>query len=292
MLNKKNEISFSSIIDSSSLESFILSTFNISKSKLKKLKLNKNYLKKIIRKQDCISLDINIVNHSKVQSSKNYSTDKIIVETENFVVFSKSYKEHTYPLTYNETNNSLSNLFFYRPKLDLVNQESMDRGLLYRLDFETSGLLIYAKSSEKYKDLRANFSKLIKHKEYIAIVKGHLEKETYLDQYLIPSEIKGSKMKISESKTEMHATLNIIPLIYNDEEKYTLVRVLLNQGHRHQIRVQLASIGHPIVGDELYGKLKEQRLFLHCYKYIVDGSEFVDNSLELFNLFFDFDGKL
>ena len=135
MLNNKNEISFSSIIDSSSLESFILSTFDISKSKLKKLKLNKKYLKKSIRKKDEISIDINIVNNNKIQYSQKYSSDRVIEETEDLVIFSKNYKEHTYPLTYNESNNSLSNLFYYHPKLDQVNNESMDRGLLYRLDY-------------------------------------------------------------------------------------------------------------------------------------------------------------
>lgn len=291
MLSNK-EISFSSLIDSSSLEFFILDTFKISKSKLKKTKINKKYLSKKIRKRDLISLDINLVNNGLIQLAANYSTDKIIYENKDFVAVHKNYKEHSYPLTYNEVNNVLSNLFSYRQELRFVNQESMDRGLLFRLDFETSGLLLYAKSNDYYNKIRSNFSQLVGYKEYIAIIKGHLDKDLELANYLKPSNLKGMKMVVCDEVTEMLANLSVKVVDYNSEEDYTLVRVILKQGHRHQIRVQLAQIGHPIIGDDLYGIYKEQRLYLHCHKYIIEGLEVIDPNFELFNLFFDFNSEL
>lgn len=291
MLNKV-EISFSSIIDSSSLESFIIDTFNISKSKLKKSKMNKKYLAKAVRAKDELSLDINLINSGLIQLANNYQTDKVIFENDNFIAVDKNYKEHSYPLTYNEVNNVLSNLFYYRQNLRFINQESMDRGLLFRLDFETSGLLLYAKNNEYYQKIRSNFSQLVGRKEYIAMVKGKLDQDIDLDHYLKPSSAKGMKMVICDDATDMHANLSVKAIEYNSEEDYSLVKVILKQGHRHQIRVQLAHVGYPIIGDDLYGKHKEQRLYLHCYKYVIEGVEVVDTNLELFNLFFDFDSEL
>ena len=271
------------------MESFILDTFPISKSALKKFKLKKNFLNKSLRSKDEIDLDINIVNYGKIKHHATFNNELCLEEDEQILAVSKSYKTHTYPLTYNETNNVLSNLFYFRPKMSEVNKESMDRGLLYRLDFETSGVILYAKNNEVYNNIRENFKTLVHHKEYLAIVQGKISDNVELHHYIIAQK---KKMQISTVETPIEANLRVHRIDYNEEENLSLVRVFLNQGHRHQIRLQLSYIGHPILGDELYGGQKEQRLYLHCLRYKLGEKEFVDRDAQLFNLFFDFNSEL
>ena len=283
------KVNFCIYKDSNSLESFILETFLMSKSALKKFKLKKNFLNKSLRSKDEIDLDINIINYGRIKHHNSFTSELCLKEDEQILAVSKSYKTHSYPLTYNETNNVLSNLFYYRPKLSEVNEDSMDRGLLYRLDFETSGVMLYAKNNTIYKKIRDNFKGLVHHKEYLAIVQGKISDNVELHHYIIA---KKKKMQVSSEETSSEANLRVHRVDYNQEEDLSLVRVFLNQGHRHQIRVQLSYIGHPILGDELYGAKKEQRLYLHCLRYKLNDQEFVDRDAQLFNLFFDLYGEL
>lgn len=130
-----------------------------------------------------------------------------------------------------------------------------------RLDMDTSGLLIVAKNShaqdEFTKQMRANHVK----KRYIAIVKGTLTEDRGTICAPIgrpdPEKVERGVMEAGHPSTTHYTVLNRYPLSNNssgDSSKgYTMVELLLETGRTHQIRVHMSHLGHPVVGDHLYG---------------------------------------
>ena len=175
-----------------------------------------------------------------------------------------------------------------------VNSKSYDRGLMFRLDFATSGLLILLKLDEDYQDLRTNFHKRVKTKTYLAVVSGEFKVESPLIHLLKSVGPNKSKVVLDDkhSADSKFSRLDIAVLEFNEECNLTLLKVGLHQGHRHQIRAQLNIAGFPILGDELYGGAEGPRLFLHCYEYEFEiaGKDYKlkDPNFDLISKFFNF----
>src|SRR5690606_6892948 len=164
-----------------------------------------------------------------------------------------------------EKDNLLVFLRQYNYLLLDVNKDSYDRGFLFRLDYETSGLCFYAKSDELYKFVRTHFLDVAKKQEYYATVEGKLEvgEEKRLASHLAPYGERGHLMRVIEGK-EPNAFLSYKSLAYCQKENISLLVIQLETGMRHQIRAQLSSVGYPILGDFLYGGREAPRLFLHA----------------------------
>ncbi|MFT6631375.1 MAG: 23S rRNA pseudouridine1911/1915/1917 synthase [Bacteriovoracaceae bacterium] len=277
------------------MEGIIILT-GLSKSQLKKFQLSKKYLQKTIRKGDIISLPINLLNQNMVNPVYVGPDVKILFENKNIITLSKPPRVHGHPLSYNESDNILSFLRKEGRATELeVNKANYDRGLLYRLDFETSGLIIYSKNEELYKVVRANLKEVIKTKTYLAVVDGKLNQEGLLTHYLKSFGKKGAKVEIcSSSDIDSKKVECKVKLIeFNKEENLSLVEVELFQGARHQIRKQLEAIGNTIYGDPLYGSREAPRMYLHCWKYRIVWEEELllsDNNLSLFLKLFHFNG--
>lgn len=139
--------------------------------------------------------------------------------------------------------------------------------IVTRLDRDTSGLLCIAKHRHVHHLLsQAQKAKLIA-REYEAIVEGHIE----LDMLSIIAPIGRKDTSIIEREVRddgqfAHTDMHVIRRITIAGEQRTHVRVKLHTGRTHQIRVHMAHIGHPLVGDELYGGSREAfgRQALHC----------------------------
>ena len=143
--------------------------------------------------------------------------------------------------------------------------------LVHRLDRETSGVMMFAKSESVAETFRANWNELTE-KTYVARVEGELAEErgafeSYLqedaDGYKVRSVPVPSKpSKLSKppklSRTEWRKILV--------EDGTTLVEVTLKSGRKNQIRVHFSEAGHPVVGDEKYGGQRASRLYLHSMK--------------------------
>ena len=134
--------------------------------------------------------------------------------------------------------------------------------LVHRLDRETSGVMLFAKSEEAQERLKDNWSK--NEKTYYAAVRGHLkEKQGTLSSYLAEDEdlfvysVKDpAQGKLSKTAYEVVA----------ENPTMSLVKINLLTGRKNQIRVQFAEIGHPLVGDPKYGHNDpfKDRLCLHA----------------------------
>lgn len=151
-------------------------------------------------------------------------------------------------------------------------------GIVHRLDKDTSGLVMVAKTEAAHKSLSEQFKNREIHKEYLAIVKGNVKK----DRDSIHSAI--GRHRIHRKKMDTRASngrdaYTEYQVIHRDES-WSYLRLLPRTGRTHQIRVHLASIHHPVIGDTLYGgksthhQMKRQALHAHRLelKHPVNGS--------------------
>lgn len=250
-------------------------------------------LARAIKAQDLISLPINLVNHLKINPSYNGPQGSILRETESYIAIHKPAGIHSHPLCYSDTDTALNYLVAEQKWGCLeINSQSYDRGLLFRLDNETSGVLILAKKIEFFERFRKDFHTNIKRKLYWAIVDGDFDQEGKWAHYFRATGVKGAKQKVSLDPhvDADEGVLKVIKLLHHDGK--SLVLVSLQSGLRHQIRAQLSALGFPILGDELYGGHKAQRLFLHAWRYEWDDDGVEDNQADLFGIFFDLNRAL
>ena len=126
-------------------------------------------------------------------------------------------------------------------------------GLVHRLDRPTGGIMVFARTSKAASRLSEQFRNGEAEKTYFAIVKGNLKlKQTKLVNYLLKDEI-NNKVKVVPMSTQGAKRAELDYEELDSKENLHLLKVKLGTGRGHQIRVQLATIGTPIYGDQKYG---------------------------------------
>lgn len=137
-------------------------------------------------------------------------------------------------------------------------------GIVHRLDRDTSGLLIIAKHTSAKDYMQQQFASGLVHKTYLALVEGHPKR----DQALIDLPIGRSKSApVKRAVVQDGKSAQTEYKVISEYEHYSLLELKPRTGRTHQIRVHMAFIGHPVVGDVLYGRsnrLGMSRHFLHA----------------------------
>jgi 23S rRNA pseudouridine1911/1915/1917 synthase len=132
-------------------------------------------------------------------------------------------------------------------------------GIVHRLDKETSGLLVVAKNDESHRKLASQFAQRSAKKTYIALVHGLVTRDrgTILTP-IARDPVRRTRMTVRvEGGREAVTHYSVLRRIDSKYGKFTLLEVKIETGRTHQIRVHLASIRHPVVGDSLYGAARE-----------------------------------
>jgi 23S rRNA pseudouridine1911/1915/1917 synthase len=188
---------------------------------------------------------------------------KVIYEDSDLMVVDKPAGLTVHPAPGHYTHTLVNAILAHVPELQ--SGEAGRPGIVHRLDKDTSGLIIIAKNGAAHMKLAGQFKERSVSKVYIALVQGHLAPEQGVIEANIGRHPRDrQRMAVVTGGREAQTEYNVQRYLDN----YTLLEVKPRTGRTHQIRVHLAAIGFPIVGDAVYGKKVDflSRQFLHAGK--------------------------
>jgi 23S rRNA pseudouridine1911/1915/1917 synthase len=181
----------------------------------------------------------------------------VIYEDSDILLLEKSAGLLSYPIPNNRSDSAIQLIRRYWKSRNLHNRNLY---LLHRLDRDTSGLMIFAKTTLARKSLTVQFNEHSIIRGYIAVTQG------------IPSPVKGTletilgrKVSGKRGVTNHGRQSKTYYEVQHSSSKRALVYCSLYTGRTHQVRIHLAHLGAPVVGDPIYGRIKGKRLYLHSH---------------------------
>ena len=194
---------------------------------------------------------------------------EVIYEDKQILVINKPFGLVVHPGA-GLTGGTLANgLIFYYPEIKEVGSP-LRPGIVHRLDKDTSGLIVVARTQAAYNSLRQQFEDRTVEKIYLGLARGRFkEKEGIIDLPVGRHPALRQKMSVKSKKPRVALTRYEV---LREFRHSTFLALKPLTGRTHQLRVHLAAIGHPLVGDSRYGQTQgnrrrqERRLFLHAFR--------------------------
>lgn len=215
-----------------------------------------------VKENDQIELTVPPVKETSLQP-ENIPLD-IVYEDEDVLVVNKPQGMVVHPSP-GHPDKTLVNALLAHSPLSTINGEFRP-GIVHRIDKDTSGLLMVAKNDQAHRSLAAQLKAKTNIREYIALVHGVIKEDNgKIDAPLGRSPKDRKKQAVVSGGRNAVTRFSVIKRYQN----YTLIKCILETGRTHQIRVHLKYIGHPLVGDPLYGPaktIKGNGQFLHAGK--------------------------
>ena len=169
----------------------------------------------------------------------------IVYEDETLIVLDKQAGLVVHPGSGNWSGTLLNALLFHEPSLEKVPRA----GIVHRLDKDTSGLMVVAKTLESQTDLVRQMQARTVKRYYQALVRGTLERGGTVDAPIGRHPTQRTKMAVTKTGRAARTHYRVVERFID----CTLVECALETGRTHQIRVHMTSIAHPLVGDPVYG---------------------------------------
>ncbi|MDP2744853.1 MAG: RluA family pseudouridine synthase [Dehalococcoidia bacterium] len=186
----------------------------------------------------------------------------VVYEDADLLVVDKPAGMVVHPAPGHPRGTLVNALLAHIPDLEGING-SLRPGIVHRLDKDTSGLIVVAKNGRAHEGLAAQFKKRTLKKQYLALVHGQLSPaEGAIEAPVGRDPAHRQRMAVVEDGREARTGYRVV----RSFKKYSLLEVSPASGRTHQVRVHLSAIGHPVVGDRLYGgKISLlERQFLHA----------------------------
>ena len=205
---------------------------------------------------------------------------EIIYEDEHTIAINKQHGMVSHPSIAHQNDSLLNALVAYQPQITQNFTDQLRIGLVHRLDKDTSGVILIAKSQDSLAFYTEQFENRAVEKQYIAIVKGDVR--TYLtnrgmtkltiQNHIVRSKYNRKKFtQITSTDKGKHAETLVQFDEYweriedKTETRYSRLNVWPKTGRTHQIRVHLTGLGFPIVGDPIYSSIPYDRMMLHAF---------------------------
>lgn len=205
-----------------------------------------------VKKGDIVEVNIEEPEMLNVEP-ENIPID-IMYEDKDVIVVNKPQGMVVHPGPGNYNGTLVNALLYHCSDLSSINGV-IRPGIVHRIDKDTSGVLVIAKNDEAHNKLSDQLKEHSMKREYYAIVEGRLKNDNGIINKPIGRN-KKDRLKMGIVEDGKHAVTHYYVLErYNG---YTLVKCVLETGRTHQIRVHMASIGFPLVGDPLYGFKKQK----------------------------------
>lgn len=182
----------------------------------------------------------------------------ILFEDDDILVVNKPPGLVVHPGPGHASGSLVHGLLFHRPGISAIGEDPTRPGIVHRLDKDTSGVLIIAKTDAAYQDLIAQFKARTTQKRYLGIVFGVPDKAS--GKIVLPigrHPTQRKKMHGTDPETGRHA--ETLWRVRKSWERLALMEFDLKTGRTHQIRVHCAAIRHPIVGDAVYGPKRPRK---------------------------------
>lgn len=221
----------------------------------KKVKANGKVIKSNykVKKDDFIEVEVPEPVELNV-SAEEMNLD-IVYEDEDVLVVNKEKGIVVHPAPGNYTGTLVNGILHHCSDLSGINGV-IRPGIVHRIDKDTSGILVIAKNDEAHNDLAAQFKEHSIKREYYALVEGKFSKVSGTIDKAI-SRDKKERIKMAVNLDGKRAVTHYEVLEQYDKG-LSLVKCTLETGRTHQIRVHMASIGHPLVGDLVYGYKRQK----------------------------------
>jgi len=193
----------------------------------------------------------------------------IIFENEDVIVVNKSRGMVVHPASGNYTGTLIQGLLYHCGHLeDAFPEERIRPGIVHRLDKDTSGVIITAKTPEALESLARQFREKTIEKSYLAITRGLLPSpDGVISKNIARDRRHRKKFRVYRDRGKPAVTRYRILSTYDG---YSFVRLSPETGRTHQIRVHMVSVGCPILGDRMYGRkdgvYTDAALMLHAYR--------------------------
>lgn len=242
---------------------YLLENTEYSRNKIKSLLKYRSISIPGIRqiKHDTIVKPHQVISISSEKKVTKIGKIDIVYEDENYLVVNKPGGMLTIS-TEKESNRTL----YHFVREYIKEQDKRNKiFIVHRLDRETSGLVLFAKDEDLKRKLQENWEKAALTRKYVGVVSGILEKkEDQLINYL--KENTQNRVFISKDSSGKKAITNYKVI---RENRNSLLEIEIKTGRKNQIRVQLAEINHPIIGDNKYGMIKAKRMYLQAVKLAI-----------------------
>ena len=199
----------------------------------------------------------------------------IVYQDRDLIVVDKPAGMVVHPAAGHESGTLVNALLHHVTDLSGIGGEKRP-GIVHRLDRGTSGLMVIAKNDAAHQELARQFHDREVEKEYVALVWGVVQAGRRIDDPI--GRDPGNRKRMSNRARRSREAVTRVVRVYHVNPALTLAQVAIHTGRTHQIRVHLSGIGHPIVGDALYGGVHRrvpadvravqrlERPFLHAAK--------------------------
>ncbi|MCB0271542.1 MAG: RluA family pseudouridine synthase [Bdellovibrionales bacterium] len=231
----------------------------------------------LLKKGDVVKIASFVHPSDRMVQPADLPSLEVVYESDNYLIIDKPAGLPTHPNDFEDRNCVANHFIGIYPDSIQVGEDPLRPGIVHRLDSDTSGLLILAKSQEAFSYFRQQFNERKIDKTYHALTLGELRFDEYDIQTPLAHHHQNPRkmVAVTSDKVAYRSTIREAQTLVFVKKRFqhtTYIEVKTKTGRMHQVRVHLASIGFPLVGDKLYQDQKQRnkdtfglrRHFLHA----------------------------